>query len=64
MQNLNIFDRVIEFLNLAGNISKILKYTYSILLDKCHAEKAKVFWENSSEDNKLDDDEWEENLPP
>ena len=58
--NLNIYDRIIENLNLAGKISKIPKYTYSILLDKCYAEKAKVFWGNSFEDNELDNEDWEE----
>ena len=38
--NFSIYDRIIENLNLAGKISKIPKYTYSILLDKCYAEKA------------------------
>ena len=58
--NFNIYDRIIENLNLAGKISKIPKYTYSILLDKCYAEKAKVFWGNSFEDNEVDNEDWEE----
>ena len=37
--NFNIYDCVIESLNLAEKISKIPKYIYSILLDKCYAEK-------------------------
>ena len=58
--NFNIYDRIIENLNLAGKISKIPKYTYSIPLDKCYAEKSKVFWGNSFEDNELDNEDWEE----
>ena len=58
--NFNIYDCIIENLNLAGKISKIPKYTYSILLDKCYAEKAKVFWGNTFEDNELDNEDWEE----
>ena len=58
--NFNIYDRIIESLNLAGKISKIPKHIYSILLDKCYAEKAKVFCGNSFEDNELDNEGWEE----
>ena len=58
--NFNIYDRIIENLNLAGKISKIPKYTYSILVDKCYAEKAKIFCGNGVEDDELDNEDWEE----
>ena len=63
-QEFNIFEHIVENLNFVGETSKVPKYTYSILLDKCIAEKANTFWGNSFEDIDLDidldNDDWEE----
>jgi hypothetical protein len=44
----------------AGEDSKIPKYSYPILLGKCSPDKAKLFWSNHFVEAKLDDDDWEE----
>lgn len=59
-QDSNIFECIVDALNMATKVSKTPKYSYPILLGKCSPNKAKTFWGDSFDEAKLDDDEWEE----
>ena len=53
---LDVFDRIVD--NIIS-IQKVLKFTYSTLLEKCLPDKRICFWQDLSEDDPEDLD-WED----
>ena len=59
-QTFDVFQRIIDNLIFAGKHSKIPKYSYFILLDKCVPDKMITFWNNECASANLDEDDWKE----